>query len=111
MNTVRIGVIGMGNMGTYHCNYMDTVENAKLVAICEADPAKLDTAAAKVPSANKFPRYQDLLTSKEIDAVLIATPHYQHPEITLAAFENNLHVHCEKPAAVTVKQARTMNDA
>ncbi len=111
MQTVRVGVIGLGNMGTYHCNYLDSVENAKLTAICEADGAKLAAAAGKFPGAQTFDRYEELLSSKIVDAVIIATPHYQHPEITIAAFNNGLHVHCEKPAAVTVKQARTMNDA
>jgi predicted dehydrogenase len=111
MQTVRIGVIGMGNMGTYHCNYLNSVDNAQLTAICEADSTKLTVAAGRFPSAQTFERYDDLLSSKIVDAVIIATPHYQHPEITIGAFKNGLHVHCEKPAAVTVKQARTMNDA
>lgn len=111
METVRFGVIGMGNMGSYHCAYLDSIAGAKLTAICEADANKLETAAAKFPTAQNFSKYEDLLKSKAIDAVLIATPHFQHPDITVAAFENGLHVLCEKPAAVTVKQARRMNDA
>ena len=111
MDIVRFGVVGMGNMGTYHCNYLDTLQGAKLAAICESDAAKLAAGAAKYPGPQKFERWQEMLTSNTIDAVLIATPHYQHPDIAVAAFDNNLHVLCEKPAAVTVKEARRMNDA
>jgi len=111
METVRFGVVGLGNMGTYHCNYLDSLPGAKLAAICDSDAARVKTAAEKHPNVEKFERWQDLLTSKSIDAVLIATPHFQHPDIAVAAFDNNLHVLCEKPAAVTVKQARRMNDA
>ncbi len=111
METVRFGVVGLGNMGTYHCNYLDTLPGAKLASICESDPAKLAAAAEKFPIAQKFERWQEMLGSKSLDAVLIATPHFQHPDIAVAAFDNNLHVLCEKPAAVTVKEARRMNDA
>src|SRR4029453_17085105 len=84
--------------------------DAKLAAVCDIDGKKLDTAATKWPEAQRFERYQDLLGSGLVDAVLVATPHYSHPEITLAALEKGLHVLCEKPAAVTVKQARRMAD-
>jgi predicted dehydrogenase len=111
MQTVRFGVVGLGNMGMFHCNYLDAVDGAKLAAVCDADAGKLAAAAAKFPDAKKFATWQEMIGSKAIDAVLVATPHYQHPEITIAGFEKNLHVLCEKPAAVTVKQARRMNDA
>ena len=111
MDTVRIGVVGLGNMGTYHCNYLDSLQGAKLAAICESDPKKLAAAAEKFPNAAKFEHWRDMIGSKAIDAVLIATPHYQHPDIAVAAFDAGLHVLCEKPAAVTVKEARRMNDA
>ena len=111
METVRFGVVGMGNMGTYHAGYLDTLSGAKLAAVCENDPAKLAAAGEKFPAVQKFARWQEMLDANAIDAVLIATPHYQHPDIAVAAFERNLHVLCEKPAAVTVKEARRMNDA
>ena len=111
MERVRFGVVGMGNMGTYHCNYLDTLPGARLAAVCESDAAKLEAAAEKFPEAEKFQHWQEMLASKTIDAVLIATPHYQHPDIAVAAFDHGLHVLCEKPAAVTVKEARRMNDA
>src|SRR4051812_9626855 len=108
--TVRFGIIGVGGMGMYHVNYFDTIENAKITAVCDADPKRLDVATAKVPAAKRFEKYQDLIDSGEVDAVLVATPHYQHPEITIAALEKGLHVLCEKPEAVTVREARRMND-
>ena len=111
MDTVRFGVVGLGNMGTYHCNYLDSMPGARLTAICESDAAKLDAATEKFPGAQRFERWQEMLASKTIDAVLIATPHYQHPDIAVAAFDHGLHVLCEKPAAVTVKESRRMTDA
>src|SRR5690349_11663158 len=106
METVRLGIIGVGTMGSHHVGYMNAVEGAKLTAICDIDPKRLEAARAKAPDAKMFSDYRDLLGSGLVDAVLIATPHYPHPDITLAAFARNLHVLCEKPVAVTVGAAR-----
>ena len=72
---------------------------------------RLAAAATKFPSAKQFDRHEDLFTSGDVDAVLVVTPHYSHPDITIAAFEHGLHVLCEKPAAVTIKAARRMSEA
>jgi predicted dehydrogenase len=111
MDQVRFGVIGVGNMGMYHCGYFPSIENARVVAVADVDPKRLEIAVTKVPDAQRFERHQDLINSGAVDAVLIATPHYQHPDIAIAAFEKGLHVLCEKPAAPTIKEARRMNDA
>ncbi len=111
MQTVRFGIIGLGNMGTYHANYFNTLENATLTAICDADAGKLEAAGVKFPAPKRFATYQELMSSGEVDAVLIATPHYQHSEEAMTAFEKGLHVLCEKPEAVTIKDARRMNAA
>ncbi|HYO11065.1 MAG TPA: Gfo/Idh/MocA family oxidoreductase [Tepidisphaeraceae bacterium] len=111
MDQVRIGVIGTGNMGLYHCNYLESIEGARLAAICDSDRAKLDAAAAKYAGAHRFENYRDLIASGAVDAVIVATPHYSHPEMTIASLERDLHVLCEKPEAVTVREARRMNEA
>src|SRR5688572_8025444 len=110
METVRFGIIGLGNMGSFHAAHFDKIEGAKLSAVCDGDAARLDTMSKKhgVPG---FAAYRELIDSGTVDAIIVATPHYQHPEITIAAFDKGLHVLCEKPAAVTVKQARMMNAA
>lgn len=110
MQTVRFGVIGLGNMGAYHCNYLNTLEGGKLAAICDVDPAKADAMAKKF-EVPKFSKYQDLLASNTCDAVIVATPHYDHSDQVIAAFEKGLHVITEKPQAVTINEARRMNEA
>ena len=109
MDNVRIGVIGLGNMGSVHVSYMDQVTGATLSAVCDANPAAADRVAQKFPKVAKFTKYEDLLASGTCDAILIATPHFQHPLITDAAFARNLHVLCEKPVAVRVSDARKTN--
>jgi len=107
---VRIGVIGLGNMGSVHVSYMDAIEGATLAAVCDANPAAADRVALKFPGLAKFTTYEALLDSKTCDAILIATPHYQHPVITDAAFARGIHVLCEKPVAVRVSDARRTNE-
>ena len=112
MDSVRIGVIGLGNMGAHHVNYLHagSVPSARLTAICDIDTAKLDAMAAKT-SAAKFTNHHDLLASGEVDAIIIATPHYDHPPIAMDAFAKGVHVLCEKPVAVSVNSARKLNEA
>lgn len=110
MEQVRIGVIGLGNMGSVHVSYMDQLAGGTLTAVCDANPAAADRVAQKFPKVAKFTKYEDLLASGTCDAILIATPHFQHPLITDAAFAKNLHVLCEKPVAVRVSDARKTNE-
>jgi predicted dehydrogenase len=107
---VRVGVIGLGNMGTIHANYMNSIEGATLAAVSDSNPERLRAVTDKHGCAG-FDDPQELIRSKAIDAVLIATPHYQHVPLAIAAFENGLHVLCEKPIAVTIGEARRVNEA
>ncbi len=109
MDTVRFGLIGCGGMGSFHVGYFPQVANAKLTAVCDTDPAKLQ-AAGRRSGAKEFSDYQQLLDSGLVDAVLIATPHYFHPPIAREAFAKGLHVLSEKPVAVSAGEARKTND-
>jgi predicted dehydrogenase len=110
MDKVRFGVVGLGNMGSLHVESLSTVAGASVDAICDPSTQNLERAGQKTP-AKRFEKYQDMMASGLIDAVLIATPHFLHPEIALAAFDRGVHVLCEKPLAVTVKQGRAVVDA
>jgi len=108
MDNVRFGVIGLGNMGGYHVAHFDQVENATLTAVADTNPARLAQHASR-QDIKTFERWEDMVASGLVDAVLIATPHYSHVPIAEAAFANGLHVLCEKPIAVSVKAARHLN--
>lgn len=114
MSKVRFGVIGLGNMGTMTANYLSKgeIEGAELAAVCEMFPDRLKWASGHFPSSLQgFDSIEALLTSGSIDAVYIATPHFDHPAIAIRAFELGLHVLTEKPAGVYTKQVREMNEA
>jgi predicted dehydrogenase len=109
MNKVRMGVVGLGNMGSFHTSYMNSLPDASLGAVCDLDPEKRKRFSEK-HGCPAFEKYQDMIDSKLIDAVLIATPHYDHPPIAEAAFKAGLHVLSEKPIGVTVGSARKLNE-
>ncbi len=112
MDLVRIGIIGLGNMGSLHATYLaaGAVEGASLGALCDIDPEKLKRIADKhdVP---RFANHREMFNSGSIDAVIIVTPHYDHPPIAMDAFAKNIHVLSEKPIAVSVNAARKLNEA
>jgi predicted dehydrogenase len=110
MEKVRIGIVGLGNMGSNHARSMNEVPGAQLGAVCDIDAAKLEKFATEC-GVRGFDNYQEMIGSGTIDAVLIAVPHYSHVPMALEAFEKGLHVLCEKPVSVGVKSARKLNDA
>ena len=97
MDEVRIGIIGLGNIGQVHVgNLMDgKVPRGKLTAVGDAIPDKLPDYEAK--GLKTFDSGDALIGSGEIDALIIATPHFQHTTLGIAALEAGLHVMVEKP--------------
>lgn len=114
MDKVRIGIAGLGNMGTGHAKYLieNEVPNAVLAAVCDQRPERLAWAAEHLGnSVARFADYRTMLASGTVDGVIINTPHYFHPEQAILAFRQGLHVLIEKPAGVYTKQVREMNEA
>jgi predicted dehydrogenase len=107
---VRFGVIGLGNMGSAHCGYIPGIDDAAVTAVCDVDPAKVERWSKQL-NCPGFTSATELLKAKACDAVLIATPHYDHPPIGIAALEAGYHVLVEKPIAVGVKSARQLIEA
>lgn len=104
---VRIGVIGIGNMGAAHIRDVATLPNTELAAICDVIPerATLPAEYYKVPA---YTDYRDMLAGTQLDAVLVATPHYDHTPISIDCLSRGIHVLVEKPIAVHVNDARKM---
>lgn len=113
MNTVRFGIIGIGNMGTTHAQslYDGKIKNAVLSAVCDIDPARRTWASTHLPGVSVFSCADDFFEQAAVDAVIIATPHYLHPVYAEKAFSLGLHVLTEKPAGVYTKAVRSMNEA
>lgn len=104
---VKLAVIGIGNMGSFHVRDLAVQPSVELTAICDIDQEKADRFASefKVPA---FYDYRELFDKVSLDGIVIATPHYDHTPISIAAFQRGMHVLTEKPIAVHVKDARKM---
>lgn len=110
---VRIGIIGIGNMGSSHadCIRKGEIPGLELAAVADRKESRRDWARnALGEGVAVFEEGIELITSGLCDAVLVATPHYQHPELVKEAFRHGLHALCEKPAGVYTKQVREMNE-
>lgn len=114
MKKVRFGIIGMGNMGRGHMKYFNEgeIKGAELTAVCDisADSLKWVEENSTKP-IQTFEDIDQFLNSGTFDALLIATPHYDHPPLAIKGLAKGLHVLVEKPAGVYTKQVREMNEA
>ena len=107
---LKLGIIGAGNMGSSHAKNILGGKCPDIVVTAMADrkASRRDWVKENVPDAQIFTEGSDLIKSGVCEAVLIATPHYQHPTLAAEAFEAGLHVMCEKPAGVYTLQVREM---
>ncbi|MCL2204596.1 MAG: Gfo/Idh/MocA family oxidoreductase [Defluviitaleaceae bacterium] len=110
---VRFGVAGVGVRGVEHAQLIfdGKVPGAEVTAVCDTDPGKLEAFRAKHPGIATYENTTAMIAGGGIDAVLIATPHYDHPAIAMEAFAAGLHVMNEKPAGVYTQQVRAMDEA
>ena len=120
METVRYGIIGIGNMGSAHAKNLFTgkIKNARLVAVCDIASARREWAKKNLPGVDIYENADAFFTATTghddihaIDAVIIAVPHYFHPVYAIRAFSLGLNVLTEKPAGVYTKAVRQMNEA
>lgn len=107
MAQVRFGIVGTGGMGSGHAKTMQSIEECKLVAVCDIVP-EVAEAVGEQYNVPYFTDYHDLIDREDVDAVVVATPHYFHPEIAIYAMEKGKPVISEKPIAVTVSAADAM---
>jgi predicted dehydrogenase len=99
MKQTRVGIIGMGNMGRFHADYLlaGKVSRATLTAVGSPSPAKLASYAEK--GVKVFGDAEEMIRSGIADAIVIATPHYQHTSLGIAALEAGRHIMVEKPVS------------
>ena len=108
---IRLGVIGLGNMGSEHCrNIIDgKCPEIELAAAADIREDRTAWAREELPDSVKiYASGRELIRGGACDAVLIAVPHYLHEQLAVQALSHGLHVMCEKPIAVEAAAARRM---
>lgn len=100
---ISLGLIGSGNRGTYDASIVHADPRARVTALCDLFDDRIEVAKAKLKLENPavYKDYEKLLAS-DVDAVLIATPPFEHPKHLEAAIQARKHVYCEKPMGVDV---------
>ncbi|MGM7723280.1 Gfo/Idh/MocA family protein [Metabacillus sp. Hm71] len=112
MSLIKVGIIGVGNMGRAHVQLLGKgkINGAILTAVCDPFQDQLESLVSDAQGDVEIFRDEDaFLNESGIDAVLISTPHYDHPKLAMKAFAKGMHVLIEKPAGVYTKNVAEMN--
>ena len=112
MEKIKLGILGMGNIGNVHAGHIlnGKCPEIELAAACDLKPEKLADLKEKSPNTVMFEDAEAMMDSGIINAILIAVPHYDHPKFAIMAMKKGLHVMVEKPAGVYTKQVLEMNE-
>ncbi len=105
---ISVGLVGVGGRGSYDAGVFHTDPRARVTALCDLFDDRIETGIQKI-KLDKPAVYKDfekLLASSSIDAVLIATPPFEHPRMLEAAVEAKKHIYCEKPMGVNLAGAQ-----
>lgn len=106
MKKIRIGIIGLGNMGMNHLRVYINMSSVDVVALCDINNDNLNNAAKFCKNATLYVDYAQMLANESLDAVSIVVPTKFHKEIALAAIELKKHILLEKPIAQNSEEAK-----
>src|SRR5450755_2681789 len=112
-DTAGTGMIGVGNRGAYLLEAAMAQPRARILALCDIKPDRLDKAATAAARDNPatYSDWRKIVDRKDIDAVFIATPPDLHAEMAVAALRAGKNVYCEKPVGITPAQVRAVLEA
>ena len=107
---IRTGILGFGKQGSHYARMFfenRVCPELRLTAIADINPDRLRWAEEHAPEGiSFFTSAEAMFGSGTLDACIIATPHVLHPEHTICALKNGIHVLCDKPAGVNAQQVR-----
>ena len=103
----KVALIGAGTMGRTHCNAYLSIEDAKLVAVCDINEEKANMLCEK-HGAKSYTDYETMISNEEFDILDICLPTYLHSKYAIDAMKRGKNVFCEKPIALTLEEAEEM---
>ena len=111
MEKVRIGIVGIGNMGSWHTKFAWESEFCTLAAVCDTDPKAFDRVHGPAKESTPcFTDYDEFLAKGNAELILISVPHYDHPDLAIRAMNAGKHILVEKPIAVHKAAAQKLLD-
>jgi predicted dehydrogenase len=113
MKTMKMGVIGAGNIGFFHIRGLKMVNvfgdyDVELTALCDTDAKQAETVGKRFGFKKITTDYNEVINDPEIDVVSVLTPNYTHAEIAMAAAKAGKHVMVEKPMTMDIGEAKEM---
>ncbi len=109
---VNIALIGKGGMGTSDTHTALSVDGVKLVGVCDLYDKRLKDARAQWGNDIFVTKdFREILSRKEVDAVIIATPDHWHQPIAIEAMKAGKHVYCEKPVIHKLSEGNALIEA
>lgn len=109
--SIKWGIVGLGNIASQFASDLLLIENAELTAVASRDFSKAEEFGGKFNALRMYNSYDLLFEDPEVEIVYIATPHNSHAELSIKALEKGKHVLCEKPMALSYKDAERMIEA
>lgn len=105
---ISVGLIGSGNRGSYDATIVNGDPRARISALCDLYDDRIEkaTATLKLQNPKTYKDFEKMLGATDIDAVIIATPPFEHPRMLEAAVDAKKHVYCEKPMGVDLAGAQ-----
>ncbi len=102
---ISVGLIGSGGRGSFDASIVNGDPRGRITALCDLYDDHIEKAeqTIKVENPKVYKDFEKLLASPDIDAVIIATPPFEHPRMLEAAVQAKKHVYCEKPAGVNLE--------
>lgn len=112
MRKVRLGIIGLGNMGSGYVKMIKAGDcpEVEITAVADLREDRREWFRTVYPEVPVFEEGHQLIDSGLCEAVMIEVPHYHHPEFAIYAMKHGLHVLSDKPAGVYTKQVKEMNE-
>lgn len=108
MKELQAAIIGCGMISKNHLKALNNIDHVRCSAVCDIIPEQAETAAAQYGISKIYTEYQQMLKEPELDVVHICTPHHLHTQMAVDALLAGKHVICEKPMALSEKDADQM---
>lgn len=108
----NVALVGCGNISYNHLTAIAALDNVNLVALCDTKPERAEARKNEFKlDAKIYTDYEEMLANEKLDAVHIATPHYLHAPMTIAALERGINVFLEKPLCINRDEIKAMLEA
>ncbi len=106
MKKIKVGIVGVGNMGAHHLRIYMAMQNVEIISLCDINKNNLEQASRICKWATLYREYQEMFMKEKLDAVSIVVPTEFHKDAALAAIKSKIHILLEKPIAQTSAEAK-----